>query len=90
MTLRVSWAIWPALGILAPLCACGPADHPAMERRAMPIPAMEYGAETPRHYGTSTAPRTIRHRTIEKRHRQRREVQQADAEWVNPPLGAGE
>jgi hypothetical protein len=32
----------------------------------------------------------IRHRTLAKRPRHHPDVQQADAEWVNPPLGAGE
>jgi hypothetical protein len=41
-----------------------------------------------RHYGSSTEPR-IRHRAVAKRARHR-EVQQAEAEWVNPPFGAGE
>jgi hypothetical protein len=41
-----------------------------------------------RHYGSSTEPR-IRHRAMAKRARHR-EVQQAEAEWVNPPFGAGE
>jgi hypothetical protein len=54
---------------------------------AEPSPA--YATEAPRHYGSSAAPR-IRHRVIEKRERYRQEVREADAEWVNPPFGAGE
>jgi hypothetical protein len=54
---------------------------------AEPSPA--YATEAPRHYGSSTALR-IRHRVIEKRERHRQEVREADAEWVNPPFGAGE
>ena len=92
VALRARWAVLPAIGLLAPLCACAPANRLAMEARAAPvgIRAMEYATETPRHFGSSTVPRVIRHRPVEKRQRQHREVQQADAEWANPPFDAGE
>jgi hypothetical protein len=55
----------------------------------VPTPVIADAGDTARHYGSSTEPR-IRHRTVAKRARHRQEVQQADAEWVNPPFGAGE
>jgi hypothetical protein len=45
--------------------------------------------ETPRHYGSSTDPRS-RHRATAKRPRHRYEPQQAQADTINPPFGAGE
>jgi hypothetical protein len=48
-----------------------------------------YSRETSQYYGSSTEPRS-RHRSTAKRTRHRYERQQAQAEWVNPPFGAGE
>jgi len=92
LRLHARWAICPAIGLAGCLCACAPANRTVMEARVVPVavPALEYADETPRHYGSSTAPRIVRHRPIEKRQRQHREVQQAGAEWVNPPFEAGE
>jgi hypothetical protein len=90
------WRALPAIGFVASLCACAPSSPPA----AYPPPAASKPAprdlaaiasplETPRHYGSSTEPRS-RHRMTAKRVRHRYERQQAQAEWVNPPFGAGE
>jgi hypothetical protein len=81
-----------AITIAASLCGCAPSNRPAPDSLATPaaVPAVEYATEAPRHSGSSPAPRIIRHRSVEKRQHPRRELQQADAEWVNPPLGAGE
>ena len=90
MALRGSWAVLLAIGVAASLCACSPSDRPAAESRVppAPTPVVADAGDTLRHYGSSTEPR-IRHRAVAKRARHR-EVQQADAEWVNPPFGAGE
>ncbi|HEY4471326.1 MAG TPA: hypothetical protein VGN21_09155 [Stellaceae bacterium] len=91
MALRTSWAVLLAVGVAGSLCACSPSDRPATQGRVAPLatPAVADAGDTVRHYGSSTAPR-IRHRAVAKRVRQRHEVQQANAEWVNPPFGAGE
>jgi hypothetical protein len=91
VALRVSWAVLLAIGVAASLCACSPLDRPATESRAAFLagPAVADASDALRHYGSSAEPR-IRHRAVAKRARHRHEVQQADAEWVNPPFGAGE
>jgi hypothetical protein len=85
VALRASWAVLLAIGVAASLCACS--DRPAAESLA--APAVADASDALRHYGSFTEPR-IRHRPVAKRARHRHEVQQADAEWVNPPFGAGE
>jgi hypothetical protein len=53
------------------------------------VPVIASPLETPRHYGSSSEPRS-RHRSTAKRTRHRYERQQAQAETVNPPFDAGE
>jgi hypothetical protein len=91
VALRASWALLSAIGVAASLCACAPSDRSAAGSRVSPAPTpvIADARDTVRHYGSSAEPR-IRHRTVAKRARHRQEVQQADAEWVNPPFGAGE
>ena len=91
VALRAIWAALAATGVAAALYGCAPPDHPAAAIHAAPVaaPAIANLADAPRHYGGSTEPRT-RHRATAKRLRQRRDIQQAQAESVNPPLGAGE
>ena len=91
MALRAIWVALSTIGLFASLCACTPSNRPTAENRVTPIaaPRLAAATEAPRHYGSSTEPR-IRHRTVAKHLRHRQEVEQADAEWVNPPLGAGE
>jgi hypothetical protein len=91
VALRAMWVALSTIGLLASLCACTPSNRPTAENRVTPItaPTLAGTPEATRHYGSSTEPR-IRHRTVAKHPRHRQEVQQADAEWVNPPLGAGE
>ncbi|TMK09458.1 MAG: hypothetical protein E6G72_11545 [Alphaproteobacteria bacterium] len=90
MALRANWAVLLAIGVAASLCACSPSDRPTAGGRVppAPTPVIADAGDIVRHYGSSTEPR-IRHRAAAKRARHR-EVQQADAEWVNPPFGAGE
>lgn len=91
MALRASWAVLLAIGVAASLCGCSPSDRAAAGNRVSPAPTLVTAdaGDTVRHYGSSAEPR-IRHRTVAKRARHHHEVQQADAEWVNPPFGAGE
>jgi len=90
VALRANWAVLLAIGVAASLWACSPADRPTAGGRVppAPTPVIADAGDTVRHYGSSTEPR-IRHRAAAK-HARHREVQQADAEWVNPPFGAGE
>jgi hypothetical protein len=90
VALRANWAVLLAIGVVASLCACSPSDGPTAGGRVppAPTPVIADAGDVVRHYGSSTEPR-IRHRAAAKRARHR-EVQQADAEWVNPPFGAGE
>jgi hypothetical protein len=89
--LRGLWAALPAIGFAASLCACAPSNPPAAASKPAPrdVPVIASLLETPRHYGSSTEPRS-RHRATAKRARHRYDRQQAQAEWVNPPFGAGE
>jgi hypothetical protein len=91
VALRASWTVLLAIGVAASLGACSPSDRSAAGSRVSPTPTpvVADAGDTVRYYGSSTDPR-IRHRTAAKRARHRHEVQQADAEWVNPPFGAGE
>ena len=91
MVLRAMWAALAAIGVLASLCACLPSERPAAvgNTASGKMPVVASILETPRHYGSSTEPRS-RHRATAKRARHRYERQQAQAEWVNPPFGAGE
>ena len=59
------------------------------DTQSRPVPVIASPLETPHYYGSSTEPRS-RHRATAKRVRHRYERQQAQAEWVNPPFGAGE
>jgi hypothetical protein len=90
VALRANWAVLLAIGVAASLCACSPSGRPTAGGRVppAPTPVIADAGDIVRHYGSSTEPR-IRHRAAAKRARHR-EVQQADAEWVNPPFGAGE
>jgi len=89
--LRGVWTALPAIGFVASLCACAPSSPPASAIKPAPrdVLAIASPLETPRYYGSSTEPRS-RHRMTAKRVRHRYERQQAQAEWVNPPFGAGE
>src|SRR5438046_3037761 len=93
--LRGLWAALPAIGFAASLCACAASNPPAAASKPAPrdVAVIASQLETPRHYGSSTEPRTeprSRHRATAKRARHRYDRQQAQAEWVNPPFGAGE
>jgi len=93
------WTALPAIGLVASLCACASGSSPAAVGKTAfrDVPAIASRVETPRHYGrsaelhygSSSEPRS-RHRVTAKRTRHRYERQQAQAEWVNPPFGAGE
>ena len=91
MLLRGMWTAWPAIGFVAALCACAPSYFPPEASKPAPreVPVIASPLETPHYYGSSTEPRS-RHRATAKRGRHRYERQQAQAEWVNPPFGAGE
>ena len=91
MALQTSWAVLLAVGVAGSLCACSPSDRPATQGRVAPLatPVVADASDALRHYGSSTEPR-VRHRAVAKRARHHQEVQQAEAEWVNPPFGAGE
>jgi len=80
-----------ATGVAAALYGCAPPNRPAAAIHAAPVaaPAVADLTDVPRRYGSSTEPRA-RHRATAKRLRHRHDVQQAQAESVNPPLGAGE
>jgi hypothetical protein len=89
--LRGMWTALPAIGFVASLCACAPSSPPVAASKPAPreVPVIASPLETPHYYGSSTEPR-FRHRATAKRIRHRYERQQAQAEWVNPPFGAGE
>jgi hypothetical protein len=85
------WAALPSIGIAASLCACSPSHPPvaASKPASHHVPVIATALDTPRHYGSSTEPRS-RHRAMAKRARHRYERQQAQADTINPPFGAGE
>ena len=88
--LRGLWAALPAIGIVASLGACASSDPRVIASRSAPREAQAIASpfDMPRHYGSSTEPRS-RHRATAKRVRHRYE-RQAQADTVNPPFGAGE
>jgi len=81
----------PVFGIVAFLCACAPSQPPTITGRAAPadVPPAASPDQAAHHYGSSTDPRP-RHRPMARRFRHHRETQQAQADSVNPPFGAGE
>jgi hypothetical protein len=85
------WASLSAVGIMAFLCACAPSHPPATAGRAAPAdgPPAANHEQTARYYGSPTDPRP-RHRPMARRLRHHYEAQQARADSVNPPFGAGE
>jgi len=89
--LRGLWAALQAIGIVASLCACTSSHPPVAASKSAPreVPLVASPLEIPRHYGSSTESRS-RHRMTAKRVRHRYERQQAQADTVNPPFGAGE
>jgi hypothetical protein len=91
VALQAIWAGLPAIGLAVFLCACTSSDRPVVARQASPAdaPMIAAAVEAPRHYGSSSAPRT-RHRATMRHARHRYERQQAQADTVNPPFDAGE
>jgi hypothetical protein len=89
--LRGLWAALPAIGMVASLCACAPSHPPVIASKSAPreVQLIASPLEIPRHYGSSTESRP-RHRARAKRVQHRYERQQAQADTVNPPFGAGE
>lgn len=91
MALRtIRWAV-PAIGITALLSACASSDRPIAASRSPLVvtPAVAELTEAPHSYSGSSEPR-VRHRTVIRHMRQHHEPQQAQADTVNPPFGAGE
>jgi len=66
------------------------ASHPA----SIAAPAVTELVEAPRYYGSSTEPRARHHTMARHAHHhheaQQDEAQQAQADTVNPPFGAGD
>jgi hypothetical protein len=92
VALRTIRAALLAAGIAACVCACAPSD-PAPIAASHPAPvataALTEPVEAPRYYGSSTEPRA-RHHTAARHAHHHHEAEQAQADTVNPPFGAGE
>ena len=92
MALRIIRRAVPAIGVATLLCACAPSDPlpiAAGHSTPMAIPAVVELADTPHNYSGSSEPHT-RHHAVARQAPHHPEPQQAEADTVNPPFGAGE
>jgi hypothetical protein len=91
VALRAIRTALPAIAMVACLCACSPADRLVAKNHPAPEAILAEAAlfEATHYSGGSTEPRT-RHRVATRHTRHHHETQQAQADTVNPPFGAGE